>query len=534
MYERLIENWLTNVHELGLQVPFCEMLHSRGHAILYISRHSRGEHGKDVVTRAPDGRLWTFQMKGGDVTFNQWRNELRGQVEDLVRLPVLLPGVSSEEPHTPVLVTNGEIRGDALDSIRQYAERWERDGHGALQAWQRHEMLAMFVEAHGSYLPKKLTDFRRFVELYIGKSEDRLPRQKFANFLETLVDAEFTGTRSTEIKRGIESMLLLGSYVLEQYERVGNHVAATEGWTIIGANILHVAEREDLSKNQYLPSLDLAWTGLQRCLAAFESEVLSREHLVVDDSYFMVEPHFHGPRISLVLGWLAGYALARFLRGEDVPTRRRILEVLKREVRMLRLCGEVDWPAWLAIALLLEKEVGSFESEGMMGLWARMITEANRGHDSKGIPNPYWAREKVIAWRAGELPKHEEEDFARHTYTLHSALDFLVRRLRRQMVSKLWPSASQLEFCDFIPDTGADWFRWRCKRGETRIESPCQPRSWSAWRGEVCGFSRSVVPLRMVRHPAWLLPIALTYPHRTTRQLSAFIDGTVTRRVQFT
>lgn len=246
MFERLIENWLINVHELGYQIPFCQVLLTEKYKVLHISRHGRGEHGKDVVARNPEGQLTTFQLKGGDITLPIWR-QIRGEVEDLVRLPVLLPGIRKDEVHSPVLVTNGEIRGDALTSVQEYAEDWERRGSPRLQVWQRNELLSLFIKSHGSYLPNALSDFRQFVELYISDFHDRLPREKFAGFLGKLVDSSIVSGRGQKTKRAVESMLLMGSYIIDQYERIGNHISAAEGWTIVAATIMHIAERERLN-----------------------------------------------------------------------------------------------------------------------------------------------------------------------------------------------------------------------------------------------------------------------------------------------
>ena len=55
MYEKLIEHWLTNVNELGFQLPLCEALLAQGYSILHVSRHGRGElydEGRDDNERA--------------------------------------------------------------------------------------------------------------------------------------------------------------------------------------------------------------------------------------------------------------------------------------------------------------------------------------------------------------------------------------------------------------------------------------------------------------------------------------------------
>src|ERR1051325_11175993 len=226
MIERLIENWLINVHELGYQIPFCEVLLTQKYTVLHVSRHGRGEHGKDVIARDPNGHLFAFQLKCGDINLREWR-EIRGEVEELVRLPVsvTLPTIRQEEPHTPVLVTNGEIQGDVPISINSFADAWVSAGSQRLQVWQRHELLSMFINAHGVYLPTELTDFRQFVELYVSNFNDRIPRKKLAEFLSKLVNPAIVKGKGKKIKRAIESIVLLGSYLIEPYKRADKHIS---------------------------------------------------------------------------------------------------------------------------------------------------------------------------------------------------------------------------------------------------------------------------------------------------------------------
>src|ERR1051326_4082201 len=147
MIEKLVENWLINVHELGYTIPFCEVLISRGYTIVRISRQGRGELGKDVIARSHNGELHTFQLKGpADITLTEWQH-IQNEVRDLVQLPVIDPAVNRAELHAPFLVTNGEIVGDALTSIEEYANDWVRRGYPRLQIWRKHDLLSMFIES---------------------------------------------------------------------------------------------------------------------------------------------------------------------------------------------------------------------------------------------------------------------------------------------------------------------------------------------------------------------------------------------------
>ena len=534
MIEKLIENWLINVHELGYQIPFCEVLLTEKYSVLHVSKHGRGEHGKDVIARDHKGQLFAYQLKEGDITLNDWRT-IRGEVEELVRLPVstTLPTLTTHENHTPVLVTNGELRGDAAASINAFAEQWQRDGAHLLQVIQKHELLNQFIRAHGNYLPTDLQDFRKFVELYVSKPWDRLPRKDFAEFLTKFIAPSIVSGRGKKTKRAIESMVLIGSYVIEAYERANNHVAAAEGWTIIGCNIFHIVEREHLPAKSYEQSLNLVWLGVSRNLRKLRAELLDRNHFVEPNLILGETDFIRGVRTLITLGWVAADSLNRKQEEAQDADDSKILKLIKQVLPTLVVTGEADWPAIVSLSLFLEKRLGASFCDGLLRSWVRVVLMLNNQGDDEnsGMPPPYWLQEEVLSLRYGLLPPYKKELFRGHSYTIQSALDMLVRRLCRQFVSTNWGSASRLSFCDYMPDTMSDWFAWRTEGGDLRMTIPPQPMSWSVWRTSTAEVSAQSVPAVLLRHPHWVLPFVLTYPHRLNRSMSAVIDSLIGERV---
>lgn len=523
MIEKLVENWLINVHELGYTIPFCEVLISRGYTIVRISRQGRGELGKDAIARSHNGELHTFQLKGpADITLTEWQH-IQNEVRDLVQLPVIDPAVNRAEPHAPFLVTNGEIVGDALTSIEEYANDWVRRGYPRLQIWRKHDLLSMFIESHGSYLPTALVDFREFVQLYVGQFEDRIPREKFALFLQHLVNVDAVTGRGRNAKRAIESLVLIAGYIVEQYERAENHVSALEGWTIVAAVILHIAARDNLRSRQYGASLDLVWMAFHRNLERLEAECLSRDHFI-EPRYLTAErDDIRGARTMLTLGWLA----AKYFIDKQVNCAKSsclFSTIVKREHRALKFLGESDWPYIMALSLFLERTEGASAGEGLIKAWVRGIVMMNRSKNS-GIPSPYWLQEKVLAFANEKLAAYEQERFYGQSYTIQSALDMLVRRLLRQAVTNFWPAASRLTFADYVPGNSAEWFLWRGHDGYTRLDNPPRQVSWNTWRQTVNQIPRNSVPEILLENSRWVLPFALTYPHRVTRELSGTIDA---------
>jgi hypothetical protein len=150
--ERVIENWLTSSNERSYQIPFCQLLAAEGETVIYISSHGPFEQGKDVVTIDEAGRPRGYQLKCGDVGLSEWR-KYKGEINDLVELPIGHPAVRTSGAHIPFLVTNGEINDPAISAIRSSNEAWRRRRHPALRTISKGQLLKRFLAVHGSYLP---------------------------------------------------------------------------------------------------------------------------------------------------------------------------------------------------------------------------------------------------------------------------------------------------------------------------------------------------------------------------------------------
>jgi len=219
----------------------------------------------------------------------------------------------------------------------------------------------------------------------------------------------------------------------------------------------------------------------------------------------------------------------RRIEGGDVDTA-RIYSLIRRESTALQWITEADWPLRLSIVLFLDRYGRSQEAEHFLMTWVSSISKL-ASPPGEGVPSPYWPAEKVLRSRYGLLPPAEREHFGRYVFTVHQALDMLVRRLRRQAVRWLWPDATHLIHCDFVPAPLAEYFTWNTESGVLGQTMPQRTASWSSWRERVAQFDQSQVPEVLRRHPEWTLPFVLTYPHRANRALTDFLEGYATRRV---
>lgn len=57
MIERVVEDWLHNVNELGYEDAFAHALLSEGHTILHKQEHGSLELGKNLITQDKDGYI---------------------------------------------------------------------------------------------------------------------------------------------------------------------------------------------------------------------------------------------------------------------------------------------------------------------------------------------------------------------------------------------------------------------------------------------------------------------------------------------
>lgn len=181
-------NWLTSASERSFQIPFCQLLSTQGEQLLYIATHGPFEKGKDVITRAPSGRLRGYQLKGGDIKSAEWR-EIKGQINNLVEMPIKLPSIQGNEWHEPFLVTNGRIEDTVLDYINTENEGWRmRQFPFPLRTLEKSALVHQFTEVHGSFLPKESRDFRAMLSLVLRDGRAPLAKAQFSAFLETTLE----------------------------------------------------------------------------------------------------------------------------------------------------------------------------------------------------------------------------------------------------------------------------------------------------------------------------------------------------------
>ena len=140
MIERIVENWLTKVNEKGYQVPFCQCLVSKGYAVLHLSSHGQMEQGKDVISTDETGIPCAFQLKGGDIDGAEFR-KIKGEIDELVEIPINFPGKEKKINHRALLVTNGVITDKVRRDIDDLNLSYKQRGYGQLEVITKLDLL---------------------------------------------------------------------------------------------------------------------------------------------------------------------------------------------------------------------------------------------------------------------------------------------------------------------------------------------------------------------------------------------------------
>ncbi len=276
MIERVIENWLDSTTEREYQFAFCQALLSEGFRIHHVSSHGQMEQGKDIIATDKHGTHYAYQLKSGDIDQSAWRRTIRGEVEELVELPIQHPNIPQAAHSRAVLVTNGTITDPVRREITDRQAGWQRNGHSPLELITKWQLLEMFVKAQGTFLPRSPADFELFLRIFLRDKREPLNKEEFAGFLENSLPLT-AEVKRMELRRTFSAIALLASYALSGCQRAGNSFALSEGWMLVIAHLLRLAEKVRSYEPVWLPSIELCVQAWEQSAEALVKESLEKK-----------------------------------------------------------------------------------------------------------------------------------------------------------------------------------------------------------------------------------------------------------------
>ena len=449
MIERAIENWLINTNERNYQVPFCQVLLSKGHKIIYISSHRPMEQGKDIITLDKDGECCGYQLKTGDIDLKKWR-EILGEIRELMELPVVHPSVDKSKVHKAFLVTNGEITDEVRIQIDQMNEDNQRKGrqYSYLDVINGKRLLKEFIDAQGGFIPKELEDFDLFLKLFLADGADFLPKEKYFKFLNKVIFKQIHGQRANAAN-AISSSIILVAYALHPYQIKENSYALFEAWTILAGSIVRYAKKTGLGKEDWLDSYNLAFGEMIRNLSILKEEMLQREDFLEGD-WRGDGGLVYRARATIVLGGVAALEIHRFHSEKGYVTDERVLKRIRENIRLLWLWGESAFPYLFSVIKYLEISNERVLAQSFLnGLFVGIMRE-NAWDKEDGLSNPYYAINDIFEALFGiSAQTIDLKEFSGTSYMLRIFIHMQARRNQRQILQDNWRKLSRINLHEF-------------------------------------------------------------------------------------
>lgn len=530
MIERVVENWLINAGERGgYEIAFCQLLSFQGHRILHKSSHGPMEQGKDIITIGPDGIPCAYQLKAErDISLMTWR-KIKGEVDELIEIPIQHPSVSNDElNHRAYLVNNGYLKDTVRRRIHDSNRVARRRGFPELQVIQLGDLVKDFVSVHGRFLPSEPQDFKRFLELYARSGSELLPAGEFSAFLLSILRFD-ENCKKSEIKRAISSALIFASYVLSPYQQAQNNVSVINGWVLIASHILALAAKEGIPKKTWKESFELCIVGIEGAFKYLICDLKDKKDFKQGDP--LTDGLLYRARATLLLGYITAYSHYLRLKNEESEFEEEIALIVERERKHLLFWGEAATPSFLSIAWYLENH-NALDAEQMILSITNAITTLNGPENqSVGLPDPYHSIDEVLQtyFPLGQegLNEIDQETFEGHSYSLKTLIEWLARRLRRQSLARLWEDITHICFSEFVP--APDWamYLWYSPKGELHHTFPGRPQSWKKLLKEAQAERSTIIPESLRERPEFLILFSLVYPHRSQPALIRLLDGAI-------
>lgn len=553
MIERVVENWLDNANERGYENAFCQVLTAKGHTIIRRPAHGPTEHGKDIVTRDRRGRLHAYQLKTGNLDKSTWR-QIRGEVEELINVPLQEPGISPKTRFTPHMVTNGELKEPVKDEVRARSQGANGQGYRRLEFTKRDDLLRSFIDLHGTILPGTPGDFERFLRLYLADKRAFLAKDEFSEFLLASLQSPAKG-KKPQLRRAVAATAVLENYILSGYIKAENHLAVAEGWMLVFAHVLRTVEATHESSDDWLPSVELCIDGWETATSALVQGAMISTNWVQGD--VSVDDFVFGHRKTLLIGYLATFALYRRLTKRPLDNEDGIFVRVAAELSTLRFWGESATPHFLAAVFFLWKRGDEGKAVGLCAALIKTITRLNGNEQQPGLPDPYLEspdilRRELSARRAAEVMQfvlqHDRsrdnlapegyykalaslahnaagkpawdvwQAFAGRSFGIRCLVEFLARRAWKRTLKGLWYDITRVDYAEFAPAKSWDLYLWRAKKGTLVTRRFRRPETWENLVLAANGKTRTRTIL-FRQFPQLLMPFALVYPHRLTPDL---------------
>jgi hypothetical protein len=482
------------------------------------------ENGKDIIAVDENNIPCGFQLMTGNITASKWRS-YHGEVVELIELPIVHPNIDVTKQHRPVLVTNGKISDDVRLKITDLNRGNESRKLPPLEIIAQEQLLKMFVDAQGSFLPNEPDELRDFLKLYTSNGEENIEERQFANFILGNLDIMKSKSSKNCLARQIATTLLLVKYALSPYERKDNYISLVKGWTIFLAHVYLAAEKHGLQAKHWKTSIDLGMREILYNLESFRDEVKKLNNVFLQGDNMGDGGVVYQTRTTLTVAWLAAFELINKWSDAEYGFDEDVLKIVEENYpSRLFLWGESAVVCFLALGLLFSYRNDDEARDRVYHAVLNNVVLMNNSRNGKGLANPYYSPDSILA-AIHQMPDSEIDfaSFVGTSYSLKTLVECLARSNRRELLDSSWYMISYTFQCEFVPQNAWQTLLWENENGSEIMKSYALPQSWH----ELMHDSKSD-PLNVpdiIRHnKPFVLLFLLTYPHRLRSDLFKLLD----------
>jgi hypothetical protein len=522
----VIENWLTEANELSFTVPYSQVLALQGHRILHISpKKATLEQGKDIVSLDREGVVHCYQLKGGDVTLNRWRTEIKPEVEAMIDLPPQHPSLRKVMNWQSHLVVNGELKGEAPREIVDTQRAREESGKRSFDVIGRGDLLRAFSDGYGKYLPTELADFATFIDVYRENGLEPLNKRLFSSTMEALfataLSSQTKRPSKNALRQQITASVVSVSLLLANKYRKRNHIGVIEGWLMLMAHIFAVAERNKLAARYWQPSTSLIEKLVDEAVTALLCELEQSVHYAQPSTVPFADSYVYKPRVTLLAGYLSAYCAYRRLSNNPSTHEGRVAAFLDEAFKknLIKIKGESQVPLVANVAIFYYL-IGGDGYDSILSGCVRLVLEAR---DRGELFDPYADIQEIIRTELGITYTPTMPNGGANSYTLWPVVLLLAHLGYRKTLAARWRQISEVSMHEFKPAEPWQWFLWRCAHGKQESRFPQQTQSWSRLVAFAQTPDESLLPVTMRESPHYLPLLLCLMPHR----MSGFVMRTL-------
>jgi hypothetical protein len=479
------------------------------------------EHGKDLVAYGPDGVLWAFQLKGGDLDLNNKFQAIQQQLFALAATALLYPGIDPpRRPDRAALVATGRLTPPARDRLAAFNAANKTHGLPAIECIEREHLVSRFTAAHGRYLPNSPANLRHLLDLYVRDGRESLPIRDFAELVESVLRP--TETRSElEHKRAISSAALIAAIAASPWQSASNHLAVAQSRLMVAQQILYAAALHDLADDVWESFYTFAFRSAGEALNALLDEAAGAEDLVVPH---LLDGVVYPLRALIVTGWLSAGIISGLI--EPGPRQQLAISVIRRELPYIKLNSEAGTPHLLLAASVLDHAGSRMDAASHVFRLTNELSTLNRADSPDALPTPYHSIESALrkTMRMSHEFEFSEERFDGHAYTLHVLVDWMARRNLRSALGTLWPAATHITCCEFRPSAPARVLSFNDDDGEVVMWHLGAPARWPEVVESASTTKEAELPGVLWRNSAFLPFLVLLFPYRLSGAVAKALD----------